>query len=202
KHRIGIDHQDDYAHLHDFVARVGEAGCGTFIVHARKAWLQGLSPRENREKPPLCHEVVQRLKQDFPDFGIVTNGGLRTTDDMARQLPHVDGVMIGRAAYERPWVMAEAERRFLGDHPGLLDRRGVVERYMTYMERELARGVRLQAMARHLLGLFQGLPGARAWRRHLSENAPRPGAGVEVIREALEPVAPNPEASPVLEADG
>ncbi|MFA9460033.1 tRNA dihydrouridine(20/20a) synthase DusA [Thiohalorhabdus methylotrophus] len=195
KHRIGIDHQDDYAHLHDFVARVGAAGCRTFIVHARKAWLQGLSPKENREKPPLRPEAVHRLKRDFPGYTVVTNGGLRTVDDMATQLPHVDGVMVGRAAYERPWVLAEAEQAFLGNHPDLLDRRAVVERYMAYMERELARGVRLQAMARHILGLFQGVPGARAWRRHISENAPGRDAGVAVIREALERVAPAPEAA-------
>ncbi|KPV41216.1 tRNA-dihydrouridine synthase A [Thiohalorhabdus denitrificans] len=202
KHRIGIDHQDDYAHLHAFVDRVAAAGCGTFIVHARKAWLQGLSPKENREKPPLRHEEVHRLKREFPELEIITNGGLRSVEDMAAQLPHLDGAMIGRAAYERPWIMAEAERRFLGEDPALLPRREVVERYMAYMERELDRGVRLQAMARHILGLFQGMPGARAWRRHISENAPRRDAGVEVIREALEKVAPGCREEAALAADG
>ena len=190
KHRIGIDHADDYDHLAAFVEPVAAAGCRTFIVHARKAWLQGLSPRENREKPPLRHAEVHRLKRDFPHLEILTNGGLTSVDQLAEQLAHVDGVMVGRAAYQDPWLMAEAERRFMGEHPEALGRREAVEAYMAYMEAELARGTRLQAMARHLLGLFQGVPGAKAWRRHISENAPRPGADVAVIAEALERVAP------------
>lgn len=196
KHRIGIDHADDYAHLAGFVERVSAAGCATFIVHARKAWLQGLSPKENRNRPPLRHELVHRLKRDFPGLEIVTNGGLTTLDQLAEQLPHVDGVMLGRAAYDNPGLMAAAEHRFLGEHPQALDRRGAVETYMGYMEQEIERGTRLQAMARHLLGLFQGMPGAKAWRRHISENAPRPGAGVEVVAEALERVAPAVERTP------
>ena len=196
KHRIGIDHQDDYDHLRTFVERVAAAGCATFIVHARKAWLQGLSPKDNRTKPPLRHGEIHRLKTEFPDREILTNGGITTLDHMAEQLAHVDGVMIGRAAYDDPWLMAEAERRFLGEDPGVMDRRGVVEAYMAYMEAELAQGTRLQAMARHLLGLFQGVPGAKAWRRHISENAPREGADVAVIAEALERVAPAGESAP------
>jgi tRNA-dihydrouridine synthase A len=191
KHRIGIDHTDDYPHMRDFVARVARAGCTTFIVHARKAWLQGLSPRENREKPPLRHGLVHRLKAEFPQLEILTNGGLTTVDHLAEQLDHVDGVMVGRAAYQDPWLMAEAERRLLGAHPELLDRQQVAERYLAYVEAELARGTRLQALTRHILGLFQGLPGARAWRRHLSENAPRPDAGADVLREALAKVTPS-----------
>ena len=196
KHRIGIDHADDYAHLRRFVERVAGAGCRTFIVHARKAWLQGLSPRENRTKPPLRHGEIHRLKAEFPELEIVTNGGLASLDHMAEQLEQVDGVMIGRAAYDDPWLMAEAERRFLGAHPEALGRREAVAAYMAYMEEELARGTRLQAMARHLLGLFQGVPGAKAWRRHISENAPREGAGVAVIAEALERVAPAAARAP------
>jgi tRNA-dihydrouridine synthase A len=195
KHRIGIDHTDDYPHLRDFVARVARAGCTTFIVHARKAWLQGLSPRENREKPPLRHALVHRLKAEFPGLEILTNGGLTTVDHMAEQLAHVDGVMVGRAAYQDPWLMAEAERRLLGPHPELLDRWQVAEHYLAYVEAELDRGTRLQALTRHILGLFQGLPGARAWRRHLSENAPRPGADAAVLREALAKVAPAPQTA-------
>jgi len=194
KHRIGIDHADDYAHLRAFVERVAAAGCNTFIVHARKAWLQGLSPKENRTRPPLRHELVHRLKREFPHLEILTNGGLTTLDHLAGQLGQVDGVMIGRAAYDDPWLMAQAERRFLDGSEGPPQRRRVVEAYMPYMEAELARGTRLQAMARHLLGLFQGVPGAKAWRRHISENAPRDGAGVEVIEQALARVAP--EAAP------
>jgi tRNA-dihydrouridine synthase A len=196
KHRIGIDDQDDYAHLRTFVERVAAAGCTTFIVHARKAWLQGLSPKANRTKPPLRHAEIHRLKAERPDLAIITNGGLTTLDHMAEQLPYVDGVMIGRAAYDDPWLMAEAERRFLGEHAEALGRREAVEAYMAYMEAELARGTRLQAMARHLLGLFQGVPGAKAWRRHISENAPRDGAGVDIIAEALERVAPALEGTP------
>ncbi len=196
KHRIGIDHQDDYPALRDFVGRVGEAGCRTFIVHARKAWLQGLSPRENREKPPLRHDLVHALKRELPEYEIITNGGLTTPKDVVDQLRQVDGVMLGRAAYQDPWLLAELQRRVLGGSPGPADRREVVQRYMAYMEDELARGTRLQAMARHLLGLFQGVPGAKAWRRHISENAPRSGAGVEVITEALDRVAPEPEREP------
>ena len=194
KHRIGIDHADDYAHLRAFVERVAAAGCNTFIVHARKAWLQGLSPKENRTRPPLRHDLVHRLKREFPHLEILTNGGLTTLDHLAGQLGQVDGVMIGRAAYDDPWLMAQAERRFLDGSEGPPQRRRVVEAYMPYMEAELARGTRLQAMARHLLGLFQGVPGAKAWRRHISENAPRDGAGVEVIEQALARVAP--EAAP------
>lgn len=193
KHRIGIDNQDDYPALRDFVGRVGEAGCRTFIVHARKAWLQGLSPRENREKPPLRHDLVHALKRELPDYEIITNGGLTTPQNIAEQLPHVDGVMLGRAAYQDPWLLADLQHRVLAGDSGPADRREVVRRYMAYMETELARGTRLQAMARHLLGLFQGVPGAKAWRRHISENAPRSGAGVEVIAEAFDRVAPERE---------
>ncbi len=193
KHRIGIDHQADYPALRDFVGQVSEAGCRTFIVHARKAWLQGLSAKENREKPPLRHDLVHTLKGEFPDHQILTNGGLTTLADIANQLPYVDGVMLGRAAYEHPWLLAEAEHRFLYGSSENRTRREVVNRYMAYMERELNRGTRLQSMARHLLGLFQGVPGAKAWRRYISENAPLPGAGVEVILEALKRVAPDSE---------
>ncbi len=185
KHRIGIDHQEGYGPLRDFVGTLAEAGCRTFIVHARKAWLQGLSPKENREVPPLRYERVHRLKADFPRLEIVINGGILDLDQALEQLERVDGVMMGRAVYHDPWLLAEADRRIFGAdfHPGTPHR--VVRRYLELVERECGRGVPLKRMARHLLGLFHGRPGARRWRRHLSEHAHRRGAGPEVIEQAL-----------------
>jgi len=191
KHRIGIDHQEGYDPLCRFVEALAEAGCRTFIVHARKAWLQGLSPKENREIPPLRYELVHRLKQDFPHLEIVINGGILTLEQALDHLERVDGVMMGRAVYHDPWLLSEADRRIYGDptHPGTPHQ--VVRRYLELVERECRRGVPLKRMARHLLGLFHGRPGAKRWRRHLSEHAHERGAGPEVIRRALEQV---PEA--------
>lgn len=188
KTRIGVDRQDDYAFLKHFVETVAAAGCGVFIIHARKAWLQGLSPKENREIPPLQYERVYRLKEDFPDLKIVLNGGIQSSGDMVGHLQRVDGVMVGRCAYQDPYALADAPRLLYGD--GLLPSRDeVVYRYMEYIERQLDQGVYLKHMTRHMLGLYQGLPGARAWRRHLSEHACRAGAGVDVVRAAQEHVA-------------
>lgn len=184
KTRIGIDHHDSYEELTEFVAQVAAAGCDALIVHARKAWLQGLSPRENRDIPPLRYDVVARLKGDFPELSISLNGGVTTLAQANDLLAHLDGVMIGREAYQNPWVLAEADRVIFGDTDPPPTARGVLEAYLAYVERNLAIGVPLNAMTRHILGLFQGQPGARAWRRHLSENAHRPGAGVEVLRTA------------------
>ena len=188
KHRIGIDDQDDYPALRAFVDTVATAGCTTFIVHARKAWLQGLSPKENRTKPPLRHELVHALKAERPDLTVITNGGLTEVAHLREQLAPVDGVMVGRAAFDDPWLMAEAETALLGSGPNL-SRTQVVERYHAYAEAEHAAGTPLTALTAPLLGLFRGQPGARAWRRHLSESAPRPGAGPEIIAEALARVA-------------
>ncbi len=184
KTRIGIDDRDSYEELAAFVARIAEAGCRSFIVHARKAWLQGLSPKENREIPPLHYDRVHRLKQDFPQLEIVINGGIKSLDQAAEQLQHVDGVMIGREAYHNPWILAEADRRLYGDAHPTPTRHEVLARLLPFVEQELAMGVRLQQITRHILGLFQGQPGARAWRRHLSEHAHRPGAGPELIAQA------------------
>jgi tRNA-dihydrouridine synthase A len=184
KTRIGIDDRDAYEDLVDFVTAVRGAGCRTFIIHARKAWLQGLSPRENREVPPLRYDVVHRLKADFPELEIVLNGGLRDLDNAAAELERVDGVMFGREAYHNPYLLAEVDRRFFADDHPVPTRHQVVEALLPYVSEQLEQGVPLQAMTRHILGLFQGCPGARAWRRHLSENAHRPGAGIEVIRAA------------------
>jgi len=184
KTRIGIDHLDEYAHLRRFVETVAEAGCTTFIVHARKAWLKGLSPKENREKPPLQYERVYRLKADFPELEIVLNGGVRSLDEAQRHLRAVDGVMVGREAYQNPFFLAEADRRIFGASGPAPSRHEVVRRYLAYVERRLEEGIRLSRMARHMVGLFQGQPGARAWRRHLSEAGARRDAGSEVIRTA------------------
>lgn len=186
KTRIGIDDHDSYGFLCDFVVRVAEAGCGRFIVHARIAILGGLSPKENRTVPPLDYERVYRLKREHPDLVIALNGGIRAVDEVSTHFREVDGVMIGREAYQNPWFLVELEKH-LGREEGLPENRHeVLERMLPYVERELAAGTGLKAIARHLLGLFAGQPGARAWRRHLSENAHRPGAGVEVLQAAAE----------------
>jgi tRNA-dihydrouridine synthase A len=184
KTRIGIDHRDSYEELKGFVEQVAEAGCKTFIVHARKAWLQGLSPKENREIPPLHYDRVHHLKQDFPQLEIIINGGIKSLDQAQEQLQHVDGVMIGREDYHNPWILAEADRRLYGDDHPIPTRHQVIDELLPFVEKELSQGVRLQSITRHILGLFQGLPGARAWRRHLSEHAHRKGAGIEVIEQA------------------
>lgn len=185
KTRIGIDHRDSYEALLEFVTTVAQAGCRSFIVHARKAWLQGLSPKENREVPPLHYDRVYRLKQDLPGLEIVINGGIKTLEAAERHLQQVDGVMMGREAYQNPYVLAEVDRRLYGDPHPVPTREEVVQALIPYIERELAEGVYLSRITRHILGLFQGQPGARAWRRHLSEHAHRPGAGVEVLTQAL-----------------
>ncbi|HET6521581.1 MAG TPA: tRNA dihydrouridine(20/20a) synthase DusA [Geminicoccaceae bacterium] len=186
KTRIGIDERDSYDDLARFVRTVAEAGgCRTFIVHARKAWLKGLSPKQNREVPPLRHEVVHRLKRDLPQLEVVINGGIATPEIAAGQLRHVDGVMIGREAYQNPYALAAFERALHPDAPPPPSRREVALRLIAYAERQLAEGQPLRAITRHVLGLFNGLPGARRWRRHLSEAAHRPGADVDMIREAL-----------------
>ena len=183
KHRIGVDDLDRYEDLRDFVETVAAAGCDRFSVHARKAWLQGLSPKENREIPPLRYEDVYRLKRELPGLAIEINGGVTTLDEAEEHLRRIDGVMIGRAAYDRPWLFAEADRRFYGSGDPLPTRRQVAEAMIPYLERWYARGLPVARITRHLLQLFAGEPGARAWRRHLSENAP--GGGPEVLREAL-----------------
>jgi tRNA-dihydrouridine synthase A len=181
KHRIGIDEHDSYGELVDFVGGLIRVGCDAVIVHARKAWLKGLSPRENRDIPPLRYEVVLQLKRDFPNFPIVINGGIKTLDETMHFLGALDGVMIGREAYHNPWILAEADRRVFGDDHAVPTRQEVLDAFIVYAQRQLAAGVPLSAMSRHLLGLFQGQPGARAWRRRISEQAHLSGAGVEVL---------------------
>lgn len=194
KHRIGIDGREDYDDMARFVETVARTGCRTFMVHARIAVLAGLSPKENREVPPLRYHDVYRLKRDFPELEIVINGGIQSLEEAEAHLARVDGAMLGRAAYQTPWLLAQADSRVFGaaDDPALT-RRNAVERYLPYVERRLAEGAPLNAMTRHMLGLFTGVPGARAWRRYLSENACREGAGVETIRQALALVADEAE---------
>jgi tRNA-dihydrouridine synthase A len=183
KCRLGVDEQDEYADLASFIETVRASGCTVFIVHARKAWLEGLSPKENREVPPLNYARVYELKRAFPELTIVVNGGIASVDEVREHLRHVDGVMLGRTAYHEPYRLAEIEHVLYGTL--LPDRDDVLTRLRPYIEAHLARGDRLQHISRHVLGLYQGLPGARAYRRVLSERAHEEGAGYDVIEQAL-----------------
>ena len=185
KHRLGIDDLDSYELLTQFVRTVHGGGCDTFIVHARKAFLQGLSPKENRDIPPLRYELVRQLKTDFPHLTIVLNGGVKSLEDARAHLEWADGVMIGREAYQNPYMLAQADALIFGEQHPAPTRRQVVEALMPYVEELLSRGGHLSWVTRHILGLFAGLPGARGWRRVLSERACKPGAGMEVLRDAL-----------------
>lgn len=171
KCRIGIDDQEEYASLRRFVDTVAAAGCKTFIVHARKAWLSGLSPKENREIPPLRYEIVHQLKRERPDLCVVLNGGMRDLDEAAAQLQELDGVMLGRAAYQNPYVLAAVDQRWFADARPLPSRVAILEAMLPYLSQLAADGTPLRHALRHMLGLFQGQPGARAWRRALSEQA-------------------------------
>ncbi|MCE2510473.1 MAG: tRNA dihydrouridine(20/20a) synthase DusA [Alphaproteobacteria bacterium] len=185
KTRIGVDEHDSYDFLSRFVGAVAAAGCRTVIVHARKAYLKGLSPKENRSVPPLRYDVVYRLKADFPDLEIVLNGGVETLEAAEAHLAHVDGVMIGRAAYQNPYLLAGVDRRFFDETEPPPSREAVLEAMLPYLEAEVEKGIPLARMTRHLFGLFTGMPGARLWRQHLTEHAARPGAGVDVVRDAF-----------------
>ena len=190
KTRIGIDDQDSYAFLCDFVGTVAQqGGCDTFIIHARKAWLSGLSPKENREIPPLDYPRVYQLKRDFPALTIAINGGVKTLEEAKAHLQHLDGVMMGREAYQNPGILAQVDRQLFGRETPVADPVAVVRSMYPYIEAELAQGTYLGHITRHMLGLFQGIPGARQWRRHLSENAHKPGADVRVLEAALALVA-------------
>lgn len=186
KHRFGIDDIDAYDDVLNFVDTVADAGCRRFVVHARKAWLDGLSPTENRNIPPLRHTDVYRLKRERPQLIFETNGAIETLDEAEEHLDKVDAVMIGRAAYDNPYMFADVDRRFFGDDSPVPSRREIVERLCDYARHWTEdRGLHLNHMTRHWLQLFAGVPGARAWRRYLSENAHLDGAGPEVLRDAL-----------------
>ena len=184
KHRIGIDQVEHYDFVRDFVGTVAEAGCEVFIVHARNAWLKGLSPKENREVPPLRYEVVHRLKRDFPALTIVLNGGLGSAAEIEAQLAHVDGVMLGREPYHHPWILAEWDARFFGAESDVLDRDDIEARMVEYMHRVVARGEPWTHVSRHFLGLRNGLPGARRWRQVWSDHRLKTLDPAEVSRQA------------------
>jgi len=184
KHRIGVDDQDSQQALHEFVAAVAGAGCDAVIIHARKAWLQGLSPRQNRDVPPLDYPAVHGVKRAFPGLTVVINGGLTDLDSAAEQLQYVDGVMLGRQAYANPYLLAGVDRRFFGDTSRPRTRTGILEAYTRYAAIQLEAGVPLHRLTRHVIGLFQGCRGARAWRRYLSEHAHEKHAGLEVMERA------------------
>ena len=186
KCRIGVDDQDARESLFGFIERLSGAGCRHFVVHARKAWLKGLSPKENRDIPPLDYPLVHEVKRRWPQLHIGINGGITTLEACNEHLGHVDSVMVGRAAYQTPALLLDVDRTVFGSSDPALSRDEALERFMPYVEGELSRGTPLHAMTRHVLGLYNGLPGARIFRRHLSENAVKPGAGVEVLREAIE----------------
>ncbi|EMP4395154.1 tRNA dihydrouridine(20/20a) synthase DusA [Vibrio fluvialis] len=186
KTRIGIDDQDSYEFLTNFVTLVSETGgCEQFTIHARKAWLSGLSPKENREIPPLDYPRAYQLKQDFPHLTIAVNGGVKTLAEAKEHLQHLDGVMIGREAYQSPYLLAEVDQQIFGLDTLVKKRSQVVQEMYPYIEQQLAQGSYLGHITRHMLGLFQNMPGARQWRRHISENAHKAGAGIEVVERAL-----------------
>ena len=186
KTRIGIDDQDSYEFLTKFVSTVSEkGGCEQFTIHARKAWLSGLSPKENREIPPLDYDRAYQIKKDFSDLVIAVNGGVTTLEQTKEHLQHLDGVMIGREAYHSPFILAEVDQQIFGLDTPIKKRSQVVEEMYPYIERELSNGASLGHISRHMLGLFQSMPGARQWRRYISENAHKKGSGIEVMQTAL-----------------
>lgn len=185
KHRIGIDDMDDYDGMARFVETVAATGTTTFIVHARKAWLKGLNPKENREIPPLQYDNVFTLKKDFPDLEIIINGGIKTIEQSLELLNHVDGVMLGREIYSNPFMLAEVDRLIYGQPATELSQRQVIQEFMAYCQAELEKGTRLHHLTRHITGLYQGTPGARQFRRHISENAHRADADIKVLEDAL-----------------
>jgi len=189
KHRIGIDYNEDYGFARDFIGTVADAGCRTFIVHARNAVLKGLSPKENREIPPLRYEVAYQLKRDFPGLEIIINGGVKTDDEIALHLEHVDGVMLGREAYHNPWVMSDWDRRFYGDASAPLNTRvQVLEAMIPYIAEQLrlysGHGLKLNSITRHMLGIMTGLPGARSFRQMLSDPKRLAGGDPALLLEA------------------
>ena len=187
KCRIGVDEDEPRASLFTFVNTIADKGCTTFCVHARKAWLNGLSPKENRDIPPLDYDLVADLKSARPDLIITLNGGLATLDDCKRELPRFDGVMLGRAAYQTPALLACVDAELFGDGTPV-DVSDALAAYRPYMQDQLDQGTSLHAMTRHMLGIFSGRPGARSYRRHISENATRPGAGLDVLDAAVDMV--------------
>ena len=184
KTRLGVDDFYSYQFMSDFVGRVAESGCSVFIMHARKAVLAGLSPKQNRDVPPLHHDWVYRLKQESPGLDIIINGGIDSLEAVKNHLEHVDGVMLGRAAYHTPWLLAECQQQFF-EGVAVTQREDIIGSMGVYLERQVKAGVAVKHISRHLLGLFQGLPGAKAWRRYLSENAFRDDNNTQLLNQAL-----------------
>lgn len=185
KSRIGIDELDSYELLHKFISTVKSAGVETFIIHARKAWLSGLSPKQNREIPPLRYDIAYQLKQDFPELEIILNGGVTNLEQSQQHLEHLDGVMIGREAYHNPYCLAEADKVIYGESVEALTRQEIMDEFTEYVQQQLDSGIYLGHMTRHILGLFHAQPRGKLFRRYLSENAFKQGAGVEVIKDAM-----------------
>jgi len=186
KNRIAIDEMEEYETLHGFLETVSKAGCETFIVHARKAWLKGLSPKQNRDVPPLNYELVYQMKKEFPELEIIINGGIKTLDECDEHLKYVDGVMVGREAYHNPFIMSDVDERIYDEKAKDDSRFDILESYIEYMQKQLDNDVFLKHMSRHILGLFPSMAGAKAWRRHISENAYKKESGIEVIRTAAD----------------
>lgn len=184
KCRIGVDEQDPQLALPEFIETVAAAGCTSFSIHARKAWLKGLSPKENRDIPPLDYDLVYQMKQKYPDLTIVINGGIESLDATATHLQKVDGVMVGRKAYYEPYLLSDVDSLVFGETKAAATRESIFDRFLVYVEEELAKGAALKHMSRHVLGLYHGVAGAKQFRRHISENAFRPTAGLEVLTEA------------------
>lgn len=187
KCRIGIDEMDSYSEFAQFIGIIALTGCEVFIIHARKAWLNGLSPKQNRDIPPLRYDYVYRLKRDYPELHIVLNGGVSSLSEVSEHLNHVDGVMLGRSVYYNPFILKDIDYQFYHDNQDQrlnLSRKQILEQYYPYIEKELVGGVPLSSISRHIIGLFHGCAGARSWRRYISENAHKPGAGVEVLQIA------------------
>lgn len=185
KHRIGIDDQDSYEELKDFVNCVAQSGCDSFIVHARKAVLSGLSPKQNREIPPLIYDRVYQLKKDFPQLEIILNGGIKSIGESLEHLKHVDGVMMGREAYSNPFLLSQVDHKVFNQRDHDISRVAVIESLLPYIETHLAKGGKLQHISRHVLGLFHAQPNGKAWRRALSEGATKPTADIQTISDAL-----------------
>lgn len=194
KHRIGINGRESWEELCEFIDTVSATGCRTFIVHARIAILEGLSPKENREIPPLKYDWVYKLKARYPHLEIIINGGIKTLDECRGHLEHTDGVMVGREAYHNPWLLAEVDPQLFGTECPVASRHDALRAMLPYIESELARGVPLGYITRHILGLFHGCTGGRQFRRYISENAHRRGAGLEVIEQAMAMVPEQPES--------
>ena len=188
KNRIGIDHQQERDSLFNFIETVAQAGCQTFIVHARKAWLKGLSPKENREIPPLNYALVYELKQAFPQLEIIINGGITTLEQCQHHLQWVDGVMVGREAYHNPWLLAQVDSQLYATPDSFNQRKAVIDAFIPYIEQQLSQGGTLAPMSKPILGLFQGIAGARYWRRYISENAFKPNADAKILLQAMQKI--------------